>query len=823
MGASGSKLEKALGDQFPEGERYFGLENFGNTCYCNSVLQALYFCVPFREQLLEYYANNKNPGDAEENLLTCLADLFSQSEQPGFGIDFIQCKLLWPNSRVNLGVESFNGIWHGMASHIMQDAELNFLKDKMIIFSWISSQKKKTGVIAPKRFVQRLKKQNELFRGYMHQDAHEFLNFLLNELVDILEKESHAAKSIPETSPPEKIANGPNNPQANGVKKAPLVTWVHKNFQGILTNETRCLRCETVTARDETFLDLSLDIEQNSSVTSCLKNFSSTETLNAEDKFFCDKCCSLQEAQKRMKIKKPPQVLVIHLKRFKYVEQLGRNKKLSYRVVFPLELKLSNTMEDADSEYSLFAVVVHIGTGPNHGHYVSLVKSHDHWLFFDDENVEMIDESAVQTFFGSAQEYSSNTDHGYILFYESIAANDSRCSLWALLSRKLNEYSATLVLAQAVSLIQPHEGSIGWSTGRLTGNRLTGAAFSTVRNSDLYVSLDSKPPIQTFNSKMNQLMARAVLRRMIGGGRSCNRYLSTPPSAVAVVVTPLDEAVVLWRSQCWGFNGGGAQWRRNMSTDAGTTTAVAEKDRKESAVAEEKKGDGEVMVSSYWGISRPKITREDGTEWPWNCFMPWETYQANLSIDLRKHHVPKTFLDKVAFRTVKILRIPTDIFFQIILDRRYGCRAMMLETVAAVPGMVGGMLLHLRSLRKFEQSGGWIKALLEEAENERMHLMTMVELVKPKWYERIVGYLEEEAIHSYTEYLKDIDDGKIENVPAPVIAIDYWRLPKDATLKDVITVIRADEAHHRDVNHFASDIHYEGKKLREAPAPLGYH
>ncbi|KAF8411460.1 hypothetical protein HHK36_004011 [Tetracentron sinense] len=258
----------------------------------------------------------------------------------------------------------------------------------------------------------------------VYEDAHEFLNFLLNELVDILEKESHAAKRSPETSSPsEKTANGPKNVQANGVKKEPLVTWVHKNFQGILTNETRCLRCETVTARDETFLDLSLDIEQNSSITSCLKNFSSTETLNAEDKFFCDKCCSLQEAQKRMKIKKAPHILVIHLKRFKYIEQLGRYKKLSYRVVFPLELKLSNTVEDADSEYSLFAVVVHVGSGPNHGHYVSLVKSHNHWLFFDDENVEMIDESAVQTFFGSAQEYSSNTDHGYILFYESLATS----------------------------------------------------------------------------------------------------------------------------------------------------------------------------------------------------------------------------------------------------------------------------------------------------------------------------------------------------------------------------------------------------------------
>ncbi|KAA8530852.1 hypothetical protein F0562_005524 [Nyssa sinensis] len=246
MGAAGAPLEKALGDQFPEGERYFGLENFGHNCYCNSVLQALYFCVPFREQLLQYYANNKNLVDTEENLLTCLAELFTQ----------------------------------------------------------ISSQKKKTGVIAPKCFVQRLKKQNEIFRSYMHQDAHEFLKYLLNELVDILEKESQAAKSDHETtSPPEKIANGPKTALANGAQKEPLVTWVHKNFHGMLTNETRCLSCETVTARDETFFDLSLDIEQNRSITCCLKNFSSTEALNAKDKFFCDNRCSLQEAQKRMKIK----------------------------------------------------------------------------------------------------------------------------------------------------------------------------------------------------------------------------------------------------------------------------------------------------------------------------------------------------------------------------------------------------------------------------------------------------------------------------------------------------------------------------------------
>nr|P22185.1 RecName: Full=Ubiquinol oxidase 1, mitochondrial; AltName: Full=Alternative oxidase 1; Flags: Precursor [Sauromatum venosum]AAA34048.1 alternative oxidase protein [Sauromatum venosum] len=251
-------------------------------------------------------------------------------------------------------------------------------------------------------------------------------------------------------------------------------------------------------------------------------------------------------------------------------------------------------------------------------------------------------------------------------------------------------------------------------------------------------------------------------------------------------------------------------------------------------------------VVSYWAVPPSKVSKEDGSEWRWTCFRPWETYQADLSIDLHKHHVPTTILDKLALRTVKALRWPTDIFFQ----RRYACRAMMLETVAAVPGMVGGVLLHLKSLRRFEHSGGWIRALLEEAENERMHLMTFMEVAQPRWYERalvlavqgvffnayflgyllspkfahrVVGYLEEEAIHSYTEFLKDIDSGAIQDCPAPAIALDYWRLPQGSTLRDVVTVVRADEAHHRDVNHFASDVHYQDLELKTTPAPLGYH
>jgi ubiquinol oxidase len=192
------------------------------------------------------------------------------------------------------------------------------------------------------------------------------------------------------------------------------------------------------------------------------------------------------------------------------------------------------------------------------------------------------------------------------------------------------------------------------------------------------------------------------------------------------------------------------------------------------------------------------------------------------------HHVPKTISDYIALAVVKAMRVPADLFFA----RRYGHRAVVLETVAAVPGMVGGVLQHLKSLRTMHNDRGKIKTLLDEAENERMHLMTFIEIAKPTWLERMIvlivqglmfnfyfllylitpktchriaGYLEEEAIISYTEYLAEIDSGSIKNVPAPQIAIDYWRLPAGASLHDLVIAIRADEVRHRDINHAFAD------------------
>ncbi len=199
----------------------------------------------------------------------------------------------------------------------------------------------------------------------------------------------------------------------------------------------------------------------------------------------------------------------------------------------------------------------------------------------------------------------------------------------------------------------------------------------------------------------------------------------------------------------------------------------------------------------------------------------------------REHyrHTPKDFRDWIAKMVVHFSAGCADFLFQ----ERYGHRAVVLETIASVPGMIGGFFQHLKSLRFIRDDHGWIKTLLDEAENERIHLLVYNELARPNVMERfliifvqfffcgiyfilyllspktahrVVGYLEEEAIHSYEHYLELVHLGKHENVPATRIAIGYWNLTEDARLTDMIEATIKDEMAHRDVNHrFGEDAY----------------
>ncbi|KAF9544693.1 hypothetical protein EC957_011800 [Mortierella hygrophila] len=328
------------------------------------------------------------------------------------------------------------------------------------LFQRIQNHSKKTQFFTPTAFVAKVKKENELFRSSMHQDAHEFLMFIISTISEDIEADyKQNLKEIEDNQHKPATLNGTATSNGNGIANGSVGTkssteevsmtlsggdevrikvngadintvstsggsthgnghlggggesigdrssiqsdntipkpkekmWVQKLFEGQLTNEIKCLTCE---------------------------KFSASEMLCHKDKFYCDECCGLQEAEKRMKIQQLPNILSLHLKRFKYQEALQKYVKLSYRVSFPLELRLFNTvddMEDPDRIYDLNAFVVHIGSGPHHGHYVAVVKHEDKWLIFDDETVETIDETDIHKYFGDSAQLGS----GYVLFYQA--------------------------------------------------------------------------------------------------------------------------------------------------------------------------------------------------------------------------------------------------------------------------------------------------------------------------------------------------------------------------------------------------------------------
>ncbi|KAI9803854.1 MAG: Alternative oxidase, mitochondrial precursor [Sarcosagium campestre] len=179
-------------------------------------------------------------------------------------------------------------------------------------------------------------------------------------------------------------------------------------------------------------------------------------------------------------------------------------------------------------------------------------------------------------------------------------------------------------------------------------------------------------------------------------------------------------------------------------------------------------------------------------------------------------------------------------------ERKWMVRFIFLESIAGVPGMVAASLRHLQSLRRMKRDNGWIETLLEEAYNERMHLLTFMKMAEPGWFmrfmvlgaqgvvynaffisyllsprtcHRFVGYLEEEAVLTYTRAIADIDAGKLpkwEKLQAPEIAITYWNMPEGHRLmKDLLLYIRADEAKHREVNHTLGNL-----KQKEDPNPF---
>ncbi|KAI1376282.1 cysteine proteinase [Hypoxylon crocopeplum] len=431
-------------------DKFFGMENFGNTCYCNSIVQALFYTAPFREQVLNFpplspsdtpngnrprvnvqirapVTNGAAHGGANAKNKITAAEAMEKRKQINSG----NPQQVRPEDKPDTPeYKKKQAMLKGPILELAQESNETYGMDECTftglrdIFMALVDSSVRTGVLSPQRFLEIFKRDNEMFRNSMHQDAHEFYGLVLNDIISnvessakrLLKEEAIRRKDGVEESL--KAALGMVAKSAQNGTSSPGTGWVHDIFEGVLTSETKCLTCETASQRDETFLDLSIDLDEHTSVTACLQKFSAEEMLCERNKFHCDHCGGLQEAEKRMKIKRLPKVLALHLKRFKYTEDYSRLQKLFHRVVYPYQLRMFNTTEDAedpDRLYELYAVVIHIGGNAYHGHYVSVIKTEDRgWLLFDDEMVEPVDKHYVRNFFGDKPGMAC----AYVLFYQ---------------------------------------------------------------------------------------------------------------------------------------------------------------------------------------------------------------------------------------------------------------------------------------------------------------------------------------------------------------------------------------------------------------------
>uniref|UniRef100_A0A060T3E8 Alternative oxidase n=1 Tax=Blastobotrys adeninivorans TaxID=409370 RepID=A0A060T3E8_BLAAD len=289
------------------------------------------------------------------------------------------------------------------------------------------------------------------------------------------------------------------------------------------------------------------------------------------------------------------------------------------------------------------------------------------------------------------------------------------------------------------------------------------------------------------------------------------------------------------------------------TTDKSESTAYEPYDEEEPIKTDSKEtlasADVEAGTGSLFKAPRHDLSK---SAWAHPHFTMEEMKQVGVAF-----HTPKDLSDRIAQKSLKTIRSmfdwatgykhspppghENDPAYQM-TPEKWMQRFVFLESVAGVPGMVGGMVRHLHSLRLLRRDRGWIESLLEEAYNERMHLLTFIQMTRPGWFmktmllgaqgvffncffvayllspkicHRFVGYLEEEAVVTYTRCLKDLEAGKYpewEKTPVPEIALKYWKMPEDSTLIDLLYYIRADECKHREVNHTFGNLKQNGDR-----------
>jgi len=365
-----------------------GLRNLGNTCYMNSVLQALSHCTGFRSFFNDF--------------LRAAAPLrlghISGDGKGGTG-----------------GVAKVQLDRQTTARHLLKLQDSEEEPDRLALTEAIHGLLRvlwsgRWQVISPKAFVHAVWAHGGLFAARRQQDASEFLGFVLDRLDD-------------ELSP----LNTPEEEGGDAKKKSTWPGTVLTDLFGIeQKQEVTCDDCGTKTVRTEPLLGLYLSLPPQQgrrkpvTLEECLDYLTASERLTGDNRFHCDKCNADTEATKTIALGRRPQTLLFSFRRTLWTKKKGLHKD-ERKVTFPLDFDASSLLsghdggeEDADCHYRLAAIVSHSGSSPQHGHYIAWCRvtawSHvssvadlsrrsisdgGKWYLFNDSTVTPAEESEV--------------------------------------------------------------------------------------------------------------------------------------------------------------------------------------------------------------------------------------------------------------------------------------------------------------------------------------------------------------------------------------------------------------------------------------------